>query len=74
HFHPKASVVVQGKRLTRRCFVSDGIRLVLPAFGAYAGGLDVLDRAFAPLFNRMFHAWLLGEASVFAVPRDRLAA
>jgi DNA ligase-associated metallophosphoesterase len=74
HFHPKASVVVQGKRLTRRCFVSDGIRLVLPAFGAYAGGLDVLDRAFAPLFNRMFHAWLLGDANVFAVPRDRLAA
>lgn len=74
HFHPKASVVVQGKRLTRRCFVSDGIRLVLPAFGAYAGGLDVLDRAFAPLFSRMFHAWLLGDASVFAVPRDRLAA
>ncbi len=54
--------------------MSDGIRLVLPAFGAYAGGLDVLDHAFAPLFNRMFHAWLLGDASVFAVPRDRLVA
>jgi hypothetical protein len=30
--------------------VTDGDRIVLPAFGAYAGGLNVRARAFAGLF------------------------
>ena len=35
-----------GARVRRRCFVTDGERIVLPAFGAYAGGLNVLDAAY----------------------------
>ncbi|HZD25631.1 MAG TPA: phosphoesterase, partial [Alphaproteobacteria bacterium] len=72
HLHPKAAVVVQGRRMARRCFVSDGLRAVLPAFGAYAGGLDVLDRAFRPVFPHAFHAHLLGRGAVHAVPSRRL--
>jgi metallophosphoesterase superfamily enzyme len=34
----------------RRCFVSDGKRCVLPAFGADACGLNRCDPAFAGLF------------------------
>ena len=73
HLHPKAAVVVKGKRAVRRCFAADGLRLVLPAFGALAGGLDVLDRAFAPLFEGPFTAHLLGRAAVHAFPSHRLA-
>jgi DNA ligase-associated metallophosphoesterase len=68
HFHPKVTVTVRGRSLTRRCFLTDGRRLVLPAFGAYAGGLDAADAAFAPLFQRACHAWVLGEQRVFPVP------
>lgn len=73
HLHPKAAVVVGGRKLVRPCFVVDGRRLVMPAFGAYAGGLDVLDPAFQPLFRRGFQALLLGQDRIHALPRHRLA-
>ncbi|HEX7758666.1 MAG TPA: phosphoesterase, partial [Caulobacteraceae bacterium] len=51
----------------RRCFVTDGERLVLPAFGAYAGGLNVLDEAFRPLLVRPPLAVALGRGRAHAV-------
>jgi hypothetical protein len=72
HLHPKAAVVVRGRRLARRCFATDGVRLVLPAFGAYAGGLDVLDAAFRPLFPGAFDALLLGSNKLYRFPHRRL--
>lgn len=38
HWHPKARL---GRGPGRACFLWDGRRLILPAFGAYVGGLDV---------------------------------
>lgn len=67
HLHPCARVSVRGRSLRRRCFVSDGARLILPAFGAYTGGLDVRDPAFKPLFPNGFHAWMLGRDAVHPV-------
>ena len=72
HFHPKASLEVRGKRLTRRCFVTDGDRIVMPAFGAYTGGLDVADPALFGQFKRGFHAWMLGDGAVFPIGSRRL--
>ena len=50
HLHPVARVSRRGRAVSRRCFAGDGARLVMPAFGAYAGGLNVRDRAFAHVF------------------------
>jgi DNA ligase-associated metallophosphoesterase len=72
HFHPKAAVRVRGKRLSGRCFVADARRLVLPAFGAYTGGLSVRDPAIARLFPEGFTAWLIGPRKVYAFPGARL--
>jgi uncharacterized protein len=73
HLHPSARVLGQGRSVRRRCFAGDGHRLILPAFGAYAGGLNVLDRAFAGLFApSTFRAFLLGERGVYAVGRRAL--
>lgn len=73
HLHPAARLVGNGGSVRRKCFVSDGARLVLPAFGAYAGGLNVLDAAFRPLFGQQgFMVWMLGGANVYPVPRARL--
>jgi len=61
HLHPSARVVGRGRSVRRRCFAANGERLVMPAFGALAGGLNVLDAAFHPLFEgRAFHAFMLG--------------
>jgi DNA ligase-associated metallophosphoesterase len=52
HLHPCARIRAAGRSVRRRCFATDGERLVLPAFGAYAGGLNVRDEAFRGLFAR----------------------
>ena len=68
HLHPVARVAAGGGVTRRRCFVTDGLRCVLPAFGAYAGGLNVLHHAFASLWAspiRRIHA--LGRDRIYAV-------
>lgn len=50
HLHPAARITGRGRGVRRRCFITDGSRIILPAFGAYAGGLNVRDEAFRPLF------------------------
>jgi len=70
HLHPAAIVAGNGKWVRRKCFAGDGHRLVLPAFGAYAGGLNVLDRAFAGLFApATFRAFMLGDRVYPVSPR-----
>ena len=72
HLHPVARVAGRGRAVSRRCFAGDAQRLVMPAFGAYAGGLNVRDRAFAEVFDTLaFTAHMLGQARVYAVPARR---
>lgn len=70
HLHPAASVAKYGRGVRRRCFVADTARLLLPSFGAYTGGLDVGDPAIASLFASRFHAFMLGQDRVYAIPRQ----
>ena len=68
HLHPVARVASPRGAVRRRCFVNDGARCVMPAFGAYAGGLNVLDAAFAPLLAReRASAHVLGRDAVYRV-------
>lgn len=68
HLHPVARISRHGTVIRRRCFATDGNRLVMPAFGAYAGGLNVLDEAFHPLFQRhQLEAWMMGRHDVYPV-------
>jgi metallophosphoesterase superfamily enzyme len=73
HLHPVARVWSASGSTRRRCFVSDGTRLVLPAFGAYAGGLNIRDVAFGDLFGGEVHAHALGRDRVYRVPMSRCA-
>ena len=68
HLHPRARVAQRGHAVSRRCFAGDGRRLVMPAFGAYAGGLNIRDRAIASLFApSALTAHMLGKSRVYAV-------
>jgi metallophosphoesterase superfamily enzyme len=64
----------RGVTVRRRCFVTDGTRIVLPAFGAFTGGLNVRDVAFAALFDRPPIAAALGRDAVHAVGWKSLRA
>lgn len=68
HLHPVAKVVRRGRSIRRRCFATDGTRLVLPALGAYAGGLNIRDRALAGLFGGAFDAHLIGGERTYRIP------
>jgi uncharacterized protein len=72
HLHPVARIARRGRTVSRRCFATDGRRAVMPAFGAYAGGLNVRDEAFADVFGKLaFTAHMLGEGRVYAVAAKR---
>ncbi|WP_296457393.1 ligase-associated DNA damage response endonuclease PdeM [Phenylobacterium sp.] len=73
HLHPAAKVRAPRGTIRRRCFVTDGERAILPAFGAYAGGLNVRDPAFAGMFVRPPLAGALGPTNVRAIGWRRLA-
>jgi len=68
HHHPKAQVQTRGAVVSRPCFVFDSRRLMLPALGAYTGGLDVRDPAIAVLFPRGGRVFLLGRERLFSFP------
>jgi DNA ligase-associated metallophosphoesterase len=72
HLHPKARVPTRGRSIERRCFACDGDRAVMPAFGAYAGGLSIRDAAFAKIFGTPgFMAHVLGDARVHTIAASR---
>jgi DNA ligase-associated metallophosphoesterase len=75
HLHPVARVTSRSGVLRRRCFVSDGRRLILPAFGAYTGGLNIHDAAFAALFTSgEVHAHVPSRDAVYTVARKQCLA
>jgi DNA ligase-associated metallophosphoesterase len=71
HLHPKARVSTRGRSMERRCFASDGERAIMPAFGAYTGGLSIRDKAFARIFSADFVAHVLGDSRMHAIAASR---
>lgn len=72
HLHPKARVATRGRSMERRCFACDGERVVMPAFGAYTGGLSIRDAAFSKIFQALgFMAHVLGDHRLHAIAASR---
>jgi DNA ligase-associated metallophosphoesterase len=74
HFHPKARVSTRAGEVVRACFVADARKILLPAFGAYTGGLDVRAPAIAAHFPRGGRVFLLGENRLFSFPLGQVHA
>lgn len=66
HYHPKARVRLGARRVSRPCFIEDGRRMILPAFGAFAGGLDVREPEISRLFPRGYRIHLTGGRKVYS--------
>ena len=52
HFHPKVRIKTKARRISGKCFVHDGRRLIMPSFGAYTGGLSIFDAAIKQFFPK----------------------
>lgn len=72
HLHPAAKVRLRGRSVRCRCFATCGTRMILPAFGAFAGGLNLRDRTFRPFFPAIYTAHMIGQSRVFAVGKAML--
>jgi hypothetical protein len=73
HLHPCARISRHGYSIRRPCFASNGQRLVLPAFGAYTGGLNVLDPAFEAVLGRGgLSVWMIGHEGIYPVAAREL--
>ena len=70
HYHPKASLRVRGRAVSRPCFLRDDARLILPAYGTYTGGLRSRDPALAGLMAPGARAILAGRPMV-EIPMPR---
>ena len=68
HYHPVAFIRYRGARVRRACFVCTPQRLMMPAFGALTGGLDVSNNVLSPLRGMDTQIYLLGKNAVFAAP------
>ena len=69
HLHPVASVSGRGRAVRRRCFAADHVRMILPAFGAYTGGLNIRDVGFKGLFDqKTFTAHVIGDKQLYSFP------
>jgi DNA ligase-associated metallophosphoesterase len=75
HLHPCARIAQRGRAVRRACFAADATRLVMPSFGAFTGGLNIRDAAFADLFGSLkFTAHMLGGDRLYAFPAKRCLA
>lgn len=72
HLHPAVRVAAYGRGVRRPCFVTDGRRLLLPAFGAFTGGLNVRDTAVAGLFETPPLVAALGRDKIHAIDWGRV--
>ena len=67
HLHPAAKVRMRGRAIRRRCFALSARRCIMPAMGAYAGGLNLRDAAFRPLFHDGVSVHLIGDDRLFRI-------
>jgi uncharacterized protein len=73
HLHPAARLSIHGHVIRRPCFVGNGRRLIMPAFGSFAGGLNILDAAFEPIFgNEGLKVWMMGQDGVYPLATRQL--
>jgi len=70
HSHPKARLRARGRTFSRRCFLVDEHRMILPAYGTYTGGLASHTPELSSLMAPDAYAILLGTPPV-SVPMPR---
>jgi DNA ligase-associated metallophosphoesterase len=72
HLHPVARVTQRGRTVSRRCFATNGKQAVMPAFGAFTGGLNIRHHAFAEVFGSLsYTAHMLGDGRLYAFTAKR---
>ena len=72
HLHPIARIGDRRRKTRRPCFVHDRRLMLMPAFGSYTGGLNILDPVISGLFDTTFTPYLLGQHRLHRTRPDLL--
>jgi len=67
HYHPKTSVSAGSYRFSGRCFSVSEQMIVMPAFGAYTGGLSCSDPVLAGLHRSAPQLFMLHASKIWRV-------
>lgn len=70
HYHPKVRLPVRGRIISRAAFLVDDVRVLVPAFGTYTGGLCTTSPALSGLMAPGAQAILTGT-TVTQLPMPR---
>ena len=68
HYHPKLRVQTAARSVSRPCFAVGSTRIILPAFGALTGGLDIYSPALFSLLGDRPEAWIATVQAVHRYP------
>lgn len=75
HLHPAAHIYIEGRSTRRACFVHDNRLMILPAYGASTGSINILSPAFVGLFHwASLEVTMLGKGRLYPVSPRRLVA
>ena len=73
HLHPAAHIYIEGRTTRRPCFVHDNRLMILPAYGASTGSINILSPAFVGLFHwPALEVTMLGKGRTYPVSPKRL--
>lgn len=68
HLHPVVSIPSRGRTLRRKCFLVSPERMVMPAYGAYTGGLNIHEPALAALASPSSRLLVIGRQVITEHP------
>ncbi len=71
HYHPKVTLNLKARRVSRKCLLLDKHRIIMPAFGTYTGGLNVQNAPLDTLICDPAICVLLDGKSAQPAPRPR---
>jgi DNA ligase-associated metallophosphoesterase len=74
HLHPGGGVSQRGRFIRCKCFIGNGSRVVMPAFGSFTGGLSISAGPFQRIFRKKdYHVWMLGDRAIYKFAANRVS-
>lgn len=68
HYHPKARVKLRARNLSGKCFILNENRLIMPAFGSYTGGLNILDDVIQEIMPNTEFVFFCHKDNIYQFP------
>ena len=72
HYHPKATLNLRGKKVSRPCYMIGKTKIIMPSFGTFTGGMDITKPPLIKIVPTPFTAHLTGPNKLYSVPSTKL--